>query len=315
MEHFLYRLNFSTALHIGKDTGGPSLDDGQMIIHADTLFSALCCEAVHGGRITQLVKYFADGILSISDALPYVGDEIFLPRPVLFTENRKRAGDSALAKALKNKDYIPLSFFGDYLKSMQQLDFNLESLKSESDFGYLTTLTRVAIKGNSPPLPYHVAAWRFADGCGLYIIVRSEREEARTIFESLLAELGLSGIGGKQSSGWGKFKVEPGPLPDELLKLLEDKQAKYQMLMGTALPVDSELDTVLPGGWYKLLRRGGFIRSENYAHRQMKKRTIYMLAPGSCLRSRFKGAMFDLSDNGAHPVWRCGNTLFVGVTI
>ena len=308
MEHFLYRLNFSTALHIGKDAGGPSLDDGQMIIHADTLFAALCCEAVRGGRITQHVKYFADGILSISDALPYAGDEIFLPRPVLFTENRKRAGDSALAKALKNKDYIPLSFFGDYLKSMQQLDFNLESLKSESDFGYLTTLTRVAIKGNSPPLPYHVAAWRFADGCGLYIIVRSEQEEARTMFASLLAELGLSGIGGKQSSGWGKFEVKPGPVPDELLRLLEDKQAEYQMLMGTALPVDNELDTVC-------LTAGTNSRGLIFVYLRMKKQTIYMLASGSCLRSRFKGAMFDLSDNGAHPVWRCGNTLFVGVTI
>ncbi|MFA7078995.1 MAG: type III-A CRISPR-associated RAMP protein Csm4 [Syntrophomonas sp.] len=313
MEHFLYRLNFTTALHIGKDSGGASLDDGQMIIHGDTLFSALCCEAVRGDRIDQLVKYFTDGILTISDALPYAGDEIFLPRPALFTEKRKQTGDIALKKVLKDKDYIPLSFFRDYLKGMQQAELHADRLKSESDFGQLTTFTRVAVKGNTPPLPYHVAAWRFASDCGLYIIVRSEQEEARATFAVLLAELGLSGIGGKQSSGWGKFDVQQSPVPDELLKLIEDNQAEYQMLLGTALPVDNELDEVLANGWYKLIRRGGFIRSEKYAPGQLKKRTMYMLGPGSCLRSRFKGGMFDLSDNGAHPVWRCGNNLFVGV--
>jgi CRISPR-associated protein Csm4 len=104
-------------------------------------------------------------------------------------------------------------------------------------------------------------------------------------------------------------------VPTELLKLLKDEEAPYQMLLGTALPPDSELDEVLEDGWYSLVRRGGFIRSATYAPGQLKKRTIYMLAPGSCLRRRFKGGMFDLSDNGAHPVWRCGNSLFVGVNL
>ena len=70
MDYLLYRLEFSTALHIGRDGGGASLDDGQMGIHADTLLAALCCEAARNGSITELVDYFADGILTISDAPP-----------------------------------------------------------------------------------------------------------------------------------------------------------------------------------------------------------------------------------------------------
>jgi CRISPR-associated protein Csm4 len=313
MEYSLYRLNFTTCLHIGRDTGAVSLDSSRMAIHADTLFAALCCEAAGDERLGKLVEYFTEGTLAISDALPYAGDELFLPRPVLFTGNRRREGDAVLKKALKGLEYIPLSFFGEYLRGLNQAEVNPDKLKA--GFGQQVVTTRVALKVNNPPLPYHLAAWRFATGCGLYIIVRWEQEAAGQLLASLLTGLGLTGIGGKQSSGWGKFEVSRDSVPTELLKLLKDEEAPYQMLLGTALPPDSELDEVLEDGWYSLVRRGGFIRSATYAPGQLKKRAIYMLAPGSCLRRRFKGGMFDLSDNGAHPVWRCGNSLFVGVNL
>jgi CRISPR-associated protein Csm4 len=311
MGYYLYRLNFSTALHMGKDSGGASLDDGQMTIHADTLFAALCCEAAGDGRIEQLVGYFTDGTLTISDALPFTGDDIFLPKPVLFVGNKKRESNSGFKKALKRVEYIPLSFFQEYLRGLNQPAVDLEKLSS--NFGQLTVSTRVAIKDNTPPLPYHIASWRFEPGCGLYVIVRSEQEEALNTFAALLTKLGLSGIGGKRSSGWGKFDIQQCSVPAELTKLINDDKADYQMLLGTALPIDAELDDVLSDSWYALVRRGGFIRSATYAPGQLKKRTLYMLAPGSCLRFRFRGGMYDLSDNGAHPVWRCGNTLFAGV--
>ena len=81
MEHYLYKLNFRTALHIGRDGGGASLDDGQMTIHADTLVAALCCEAVRSHHLDQLVSYLADGTLTISDALPYAGEGFICPSP------------------------------------------------------------------------------------------------------------------------------------------------------------------------------------------------------------------------------------------
>jgi len=337
MDYLLYRLEFSTALHIGRDGGGASLDDGQMGIHADTLLAALCCEAARNGSITELVDYFADGILTISDALPFAGPELFLPKPVLFTGNKKREGEAGLKKLLKALEYIPLSAFNEYLQGLRRGGSDLEKLRYTFErilkeirqtgpcgvaleklryiFGQLTTVTRVAVKGDSPPLPYHVTAWKFASGCGLYVIVRYEREEALDIFTSLLNRLGLSGIGGKQSSGWGKFEARSCPAPKELKQLLDDRQAAYQMLLGTALPEDDELEQVLGNGWYTLVRRGGFVRSSTYATGQLKKRSLYMLGPGSCLAQRFRGGMYDLSAHGAHPVWRCGKSLFAGVNL
>lgn len=313
MEHSLYRLNFTTALHIGKDAAASSLDDCQMSIHADTIFSALCCEAAHTGGVAGLAGLFAGGALAISDALPYAGDELFLPRPILFVNNKKRESDAGLKKALKSVEYIPLSLFQEYLQGLHRPQLDVEKLKYR--FGRIVIGTRVALKGNDQPLPYHVAAWKFAAGCGLYLVVRAAYAEAQQTFETLLARLGLSGIGGKQSSGWGKFDVQLSDVPQELMQLIEDSRAPYQMLLGTALPADNKLDDILAGGWYALIRRGGFICSENYAPGQLKKRTMYMLAPGSCLRQRFQGGMYDLSGGGAHPVWRCGNTLFAGVNL
>ena len=129
MEYSLYKLSFTTALHIGKDTGAVSLESSRMAIHADTLFAALCCEAAGDERLAKLVEYFKEGTLTISDALPYAGDELFLPRPVLYTGNRRREGDASLKKALKGLEYIPLSFFGEYLKGLTQTEVDPAKLK------------------------------------------------------------------------------------------------------------------------------------------------------------------------------------------
>lgn len=313
MEYSLYKLEFSTALHMGEDTGGASLDNSRMTIHSDTLFSALCCEAARDGRITQLIQFFSEDVLTISDTFPYAGEEFFLPKPIIFVDNEARKSEEGQKKLFKSLEFIPFSRFNDYLQGLKGDPVDLNNMSRT--FGHLTTNTKVAIKGQELPLPYHVASWRFLPECALYLIVRSQNEKALAFFEELLIDLGLSGVGGKQSSGLGKFTPHRTPLPQELLYLLEDEEAKYQMLLGTALPTEEEMDEALQDGWYATIRRGGFVRSETYAPQALKKKTIYMLSPGSSLTTRFTGGLFNLADGGAHPVWRCGKTLFMGVNL
>ncbi|HZJ84463.1 MAG TPA: type III-A CRISPR-associated RAMP protein Csm4 [Syntrophomonadaceae bacterium] len=313
MGYYLYKLKFTSPLHMGKSASASSLDDGQMTIHADTIFAALCSEALKQGELDLLYSYFNDDFLTISDALPYKKEELYLPKPILFTSSAKRGGDRSLKKALKDLEYVPATEFNNYLQNINQADFDPD--RYTTDFGSMMVITRVAVKGQSSPLPYHVAGWRFNPDCGLYIVLRAKSDEALELFNNLLFNLGLSGIGGKISSGWGKFEVESSSLPDSLFNMLKDDKANYQMLLGTYLPTEDKLERALASGWYALLRRGGFIRSETYAIGQMKKRTIYMLSAGSCLRTRIAGGIFDVSDNGSHSVWRNGKTLFVGVNI
>jgi CRISPR-associated protein Csm4 len=313
MGYSLYRLEFKTGLHMGLDTGGPSLAESRMTVHSDTLFSALCCEAANAGGLSRLYDYFNSGELTISDTLPYQGDEYFLTKPVLFAGDFKRRAEGAGSKPFKSLEYIPLSRFDEYLKHFSGSEIDPASFKNH--FGILATHERVAIKGLAQPIPYHVTSWRFTRDSGLYLVLRFATEEARFFFEDLLTMLGYSGIGGKRSSGLGKFSIRQADLPAKLVSLLDDIDADYQMLLGTALPADEELDSALSDGWYTTIRRGGFVQSESYADRQLKKRNMYMLAPGSCLKRRFTGCIFDLGTAGTHPVWRCGKTLFAGVRL
>lgn len=314
MAYCLYRLKFSTGLHIGTDKGGRSLDDGKFSIHSDTIFSALCCESVRKGDLDKLYKGFENGSITISDALPYYGDDYFLPKPIVHTGIVNREESQENSKMLKKLEFIPVSAFEIYINRIGK-GMEIEPERLQRNFGGLSSYTRVSLRNNTPQ-PYEVAYWRFSPNAGLYIIVRYISEDILSLFENTLFSLGLSGIGGKQTSGLGKFEIQRETLPQNLDRLLNDSEAEYQMLLGTALPHDEELDEKLSGGCYMIIRRGGFVRSANYSKTPRKKRTIYMLSPGSCLKSRFSGAIFDLSEKtGTHPVWRCGKTLFVGVRL
>jgi CRISPR-associated protein Csm4 len=313
MPYSLYKLHFATGLHIGTEHGGPSLDDGRMTIHSDTIFSSLCCEyAQNGGQPEEIFQWFEDERIVISDALPFCRDEYYLPKPMIYFKNLKQEGNPENRKAFKSIEYIPLSAFDEYLGHISgQAEIVPEELKCF--FGALTSGTRASIR--EEPQPYQVAYWNFAKDAGLYVIAECKDSGSLALFEQLLSFVGLSGMGGKQSSGLGKFNVIKEDVPAPLQEMLADTDANYQMLLGTALPSDHELDEILSDGWYMAARRGGFVRSETYSQMQRKKRTLYMLLPGSCFKRRFSGEIFDVSSGGAHPVWRCGKTLFAGLRV
>ena len=48
MDYAVYKLEFTTALHIGT-TRSATLPSAEMTIHSDTLFSALCIESIQAG--------------------------------------------------------------------------------------------------------------------------------------------------------------------------------------------------------------------------------------------------------------------------
>ncbi|NLN47744.1 MAG: type III-A CRISPR-associated RAMP protein Csm4 [Clostridiales bacterium] len=314
MSYLIYKLKFKTAIHIGNSDGGASLGDGEMTIRSDTLIGALCCEAAKNKTIDKLYEYFSAGVITISDTLPYSNDELYLPKPILYMK-RRNAGDGSpeIKKALKRIEYIPVNQFNKYMNDIKGGEINPADY--EFSFGQISIYTKVNKKDNVEPMPYHIAAWKFKPDCGLYVILKYEEEEAKSLFIKLLRNLGLSGVGGKQTSGLGKFEISEYQMSESLLCFLNDVQAPYQMLLGTALPKDEKLNVIVENGWYKILRRGGFINSNTYSDRQLKKKTIYMLSAGSVLSKRFVGNVLDLSHSGSHPVWRCTNTLFAGVNI
>ena len=126
--------------------------------------------------------------------------------------------------------------------------------------------------------------------------------------------LSYSGLGGKRYSGMGRFDYTVTDVPEIIKKRLHQKASRY-MLLSTALPRENELEEVLYGAEYQLVRRGGFVASENYAEQQMRKKDLYVFAAGSCFEKTFTGNVYDVSSGGSHPVYRYAKGFFMGADV
>ena len=139
---------------------------------------------------------------------------------------------------------------------------------------------------------------------------------------SLIQVLGIGGIGGKVSSGCGKYHVEDSVLLNEyfdrqtqwLYEALTEKRS-YSLLLNASLPGDGELDKAMEGASFQLVRRGGYVSSESHSSRPLKKETQYFFRPGSVFVNRYEGELYRVSRGGSHPVYRYGKALFLGVEL
>ena len=308
MRHAICKLTFTTATRFGSDAGGSSLTGTAMTFRADVLFSALFAALVRQGSADELLRSVNCGELALSDALPWRGDRLFLPKPVgIFARPDSPAfEDPSQRKLLKKITFIPSDALMDFMAGRA----NLTELRELNSFGKPFEVTRVNRRDGDQPLPYRVGGFRFADNCGLYIVV-SGTDAALELFDRGMLCLSADGIGGKISSGWGKFAFETRPAPENWNRALDDVAAPRQMLLSTALPADDELEAALDGAYYTVARRGGFTNSEQIA--PLKKRTVHLLGAGSTFRRRFAGTVLDVGVGMPHPVWRYARGMFMGV--
>ncbi|MBO4885973.1 MAG: type III-A CRISPR-associated RAMP protein Csm4 [Clostridia bacterium] len=309
MRHMICKLRFHTAVRFGSDEGGSSLTGVSMTFRADTLFSALYQAFLEQNRAEDFLRAVRDGCLVFSDAMPWRQNRFFLPKPIgLFARpGDAREEDPSRRKLLKKIAYIPSDLLRDYLSGRA----DLIKLHELNQFGSAFEETRVNTRDGDQPLPYRVGGFRFAEDCGLYLIVSGDGE-GLSLFEQGMTALAAGGIGGKTSSGWGKFSFEMGEASDAWRSALDDDSAPRQMLLSTALPADDELSAALEDAFYMLVRRGGFASSQEI--NPMKKQTVYLLSAGSTFRRRFAGTVLDVGVGMPHPVWRYARGLFMGVS-
>lgn len=339
MNYCLFKLRFLTPLCAGDGEDARGLERAAFTLGGDTLFSALCQEALAaGGReaLERLAGWAREDRLRLSDLLPFWGEELLIPRPVLPRpriprtlrprEDRAGAGER---KRMKKLGYLPLTALADYLAALRG-EGEMDPDGWQREVGEAVLRTQVFLGGGEDPVPYTVGAFRFygdAPGdplCGLYGVAGFDpaAEELPGVLFGLLRGLGVGGIGGKRGVGFGRFEVAEAavlragedPRRDLLLRLLEAGDAPGQLLLTTSLPAGEELAEAMEGAWYQLRRRGGFINSRDYSPRPVKRRTQYFFAPGSVFARRYRGELTDLGRGGGHPVYRCSRPLFLGVT-
>ncbi len=309
MKYQIYRLHFSAPVHFGQG----SLDESNITFCADSFFSALCQESLFCGGETalhQLVTLAKEGKLLFSDLFPFVEEICWIPKPLIQVK-REETGDSVLKKSFKKLTYIPLDQVGVYGKGdLDPREMNQKMKK----IGKRQVQTRLNSRfpdetEGTKTLPYEVGLFRFGQGNGLYVIVGFSGLAERTVFENLLNALSFSGIGGKRSSGFGRFTWDSKKCPIPL-----GQEGEVYLSLSTSFPKDEELDQALDGANYKIQKRSGFISSPSFSDSPRKKKAFYTFQSGSTFLQKFEGDIFDLSNNnGTHPVYSYQKALFLGV--
>lgn len=309
MDYKIYKFKFAGAVHFGKN----SLENSEYSFCADTLFSALCIEAFKLGHevLDRLYGYAVDGKLLISDAFPYMKDVLFLPKPMCRIDNDGDKGNSSLKKAYKKLKFIEADQLTKYLDGGYDV-LNVPDLNE--DLGHFDMKVSASIRGEEQTLPYRIETYYFNEENGLYIIVGCENDEVLEFIEGLFKHnLSYAGIGGKRMSGMGRFKIISAKMPKSISERLDVTGDSY-MTLSVSLPKDGELETALENAQYLLCRRSGFVSSDTYADNQMRKKDLYVLKAGACVRNRYCGDVYDVSENaGSHPVYRYAKPMFLKV--
>lgn len=179
MKYKAYKLKFSTGVHFGKGT----LEDTAYAFCADTLFSALCIEAVKDSteRLERLVQTAKAGKMLLSDALPYIEDTYYVPKPMCeIVHSQEDTGDSSKKKLYKKTEYIPYDCVEDYVEG----EFAEDIAAEFHALGKKYVKVSAAVNGNDETVPYRVGQFYFNEGNGLYIILGYDEDAVCHEFET-----------------------------------------------------------------------------------------------------------------------------------
>lgn len=328
MRYEIILFRFTSPVHFGDAAEGGDLGEILSYCRADTFFSALCREAADISQelLACVVEGVQRGKLRFSDLFPWKKGtscyELYLPRPVMnlphteqaktlsYEEMREQSGER---KKYKKRSFIRASEMESYLQE--------RNISAQPDFGKEELRTQYNAREKRP---YGIGAYHFMPDAGLYLILSGDEELAEKL-EPLIKLLGMAGIGGKRSSGFGKYIFEDDPLDlsDEntyggddvsLYKMLCAGHSNCYMALSSFLPEKLEVGD-MSSGTGKIIKRGGFAWSREMTG-PAKVSSVYMMASGSCFSKRLEGRIADVNNGSVpHPVYKYGKGLFVGLPL
>ncbi|MDE7307751.1 MAG: type III-A CRISPR-associated RAMP protein Csm4 [Lachnospiraceae bacterium] len=309
MKYKIYKFDFIAGVHFGKK----SLEDAEFTISADTLFSAICQEAVKQSekQLEEFVKKTMQGKILFSDLFPYIQDTYYIPKPVMKIQTEQEIGDSVIKKAYKKLTYLPFDKLNVYLSG--KLNVKEEVNRFQKELGRKDVRVNAAVRTGAETLPYRIGVYYFKFNSGLYFIVGYENEDDIIDIENYLEALSLIGIGGKRKAGLGRFVLKKGKISEDFLKRLNSGSGKILMSLSVCLPKENEMEKALEQARYILVKKSGFISSEKYSCEQLKKDDMYLMQAGACFDCRFEGDIYNVGTDGTHPVYRYAKPIFMEV--
>ena len=315
MYYCIYKLNFTAPLHCGRGDGAVSLTNTSMTLHADTVFSALCNEAAlmsSESTVSELITLCKNGKLLFSDTFPFCKDELYLPVPLCPLKDGVTF-DVKNRKKIKAVKWLPaceeyFTAFSSYINNGNMFDC------TDIITGFTKSRTDVKAciaRDGTDTKPFEVSCAVFEENCGLYGIIGYENKEDIKSILKLLESVGISGIGGQTSRGFGKFTLQTAE--NKFITENINSEKNYYMLMTSSIPKEDEMEKALDDAYYNLIRRGGFSLSPY--QNTFKKQTQYYLVSGSVLKNKFDGDVFKVGENGSHDIYRYSKPLFLGVDL
>lgn len=152
---------------------------------------------------------------------------------------------------------------------------------------------------------YQVGITRYVDETGLYVVANES-----SLLNELMTSLQFSGLGGKRSSGYGRFELVIQDIPKRLIEQLTTHSSDSVMVLTSSLPIESDLAQAMSEGQYLLSKFSGFAFSsstrENY-----RKQDLYKFTSGSTFSRSFVGQIVDVRPlTFPHPVFNFSKPLF-----
>jgi len=297
MKASIIKLKFNTAIHYGN-SGKPGLLNSDNMILSDTLYSALIDN--NPKILDKLLNLVENNDLRISDLFPYVSNHLLIKKslkPFKFSGDLEI--DRTLYKKMKNTQYILLNKINEYYNDCSpKLINDTYNISSEIGTSYIQTRNRVS-RNNEDTVPYIVSNFRFNKNSGLYLIVKYSSKNNLDFLINELKKLGLIGIGGRRSSGLGKF---------EILSIEEYNEPTNGKLLLTSTILPNKLESNIR---FNVIKRSGFYNTNEGS---FKKRDIYAIESGLILSNELNGQI--LSDLGKeHTIYRILMPLYVRVEI
>lgn len=295
MEVQAYKLDFQT-VHFGNGNLNESIGS----FNASRLYSTLFLESLKLNVDKEFLDLSKSDNFFLSDSFPLKDGEFYLPKPIgypkmpLISESTKEMQRNA--KKSKKLQYIKYTDIEDYVKG------NCDIGKLEGISSFFSKSTVVTKKGIDP---YEVGITNFKTS--LYILTIKHE-----LLDMLMNSLQYSGIGGKRSSGYGRFTIEKLDIPNEFSKniVINDSEYGVYMTLNTSIPNNDELDVVLPTAEYLLEKSSGFAYS-TASKSLLRKQDLYKFVVGSTLTKTYSGNIFDVRPDGfPHPVWNYAKGLF-----
>ena len=335
MKHYIYPLKLLGPVHFGDTGNGGTLENVVLSFSSDSLYSAICNEI---GRNVELLESFRknvkDGELVISSLFHYYSDgeenpsewQYYLPKPI-YTIQRERTittyaetkEQATILKKVKKVEFVRSSLLSN-VEGQFNFDDLLYDAETMPEFGSFAVVTRVN-KREILGLPYHVGSYVFNSNSGLYFIVGFQTTSSKVLFDQIIELLSYSGIGGKRSSGYGKFEclkeieiISTEDLEDvnALYRLITNKNAQSYMSISSVIPDENEVH-LLQSGTYSLKKRSGFVSSSQLVG-NVKRNSCYSIKEGSCFVEPLKGKIIELQEPSvSHVIERHGIGFFVGV--